>query len=331
VVKCSCVWAAAFRRLARDHECLADTLNRLHLLAFAVPMTTRFVDHMAQLAEHAPDLKIPCPSFLTALGGVFSRRGTPRTDPGNTARKSYDRVDPTCGVEPLYRTKGETPQLSYLQQRRNYWKSEENACNSGMEFPNMTLLSPDACGAWIVVHVHPDGLQCPRCQASVEEAHPLRRTRKSQLKVFRYDGCATTYNLIRGTVFQQRQLTPQRVVLLLQGILKGAPSTDLAAELGVSYITVLQLRRDLQDQAMRLQPDPPLPNDLSETDEMFQNAGKKRATCPSTRSACRGHAATSGADVAPMPTIVRPCWGCRVRQWAGAPAWGARYHRPYPA
>jgi transposase-like protein len=145
-----------------------------------------------------------------------------------------------------------------------------------MEFPITDLLHPEECECWLLEHFHPDGLRCPRCGASVAQAHHFRRTRKSQLTVYRCNRCAKTYNLYSGTVFQQRHLTPQQVVLLMRGILKGEPSTVLAAELGVNYITVLELRRDLQDQAILMQPDTPLCDEQAETDEMFQNAGEKR-------------------------------------------------------
>ena len=67
-----------------------------------------------------------------------------------------------------------------------------------------------------------------------------------------------------------------RRVLLLRGILKGEPSKTLAAELELHYTTVLELRRDLQDNAQLLQPETPLSDERTETDEMFQNAGEKR-------------------------------------------------------
>jgi hypothetical protein len=78
------------------------------------------------------------------------------------------------------------------------------------------------------------------------------------------------------TVFEQRHLTPAQVILLLRGVMKGEPSRTLAAELGLHEVTVLELRRDLQANAMLLQPDSPLPDQHTETDEMFQNAGEKR-------------------------------------------------------
>ena len=117
---------------------------------------------------------------------------------------------------------------------------------------------------------------CPNCGAPVANAYVFRTTKKSQLTVYRCRACNTVYNLYTNTIFQQRHLTPQQVVLFLRGVLKGEASITLAAELKVSPQTVLDLRRDLQDSARFLQPNTPLTDDHTETDEMFQNAGEKK-------------------------------------------------------
>lgn len=145
-----------------------------------------------------------------------------------------------------------------------------------MEFPIIQLLNQQDSEGWIEAHFHPDGLKCPRCQASVSEGQAFRRTRHSQLMTYRCKKCGQTYNLYSGTVFQQRHLRPQQVVLLIRGVLKGESSLTLAAELALNYKTVLALRRDLQANAHQLQPTSALTDTETETDEMFQNAGEKR-------------------------------------------------------
>ncbi|RKU11972.1 hypothetical protein C6501_01570, partial [Candidatus Poribacteria bacterium] len=62
---------------------------------------------------------------------------------------------------------------------------------------------------------------------------------------------------------------------LLRGFCKGASSSQLSRELGISFPTVLSIRRVLQDAAQMLQPEDALPDTEIETDEMFQNAGEK--------------------------------------------------------
>jgi hypothetical protein len=49
----------------------------------------------------------------------------------------------------------------------------------------------------------------------------------------------------------------------------------LAEELGVRRTTVHYLRKELQQNAKHLQPEAPLTDEHTETDEMFQNAGEK--------------------------------------------------------
>ena len=62
----------------------------------------------------------------------------------------------------------------------------------------------------------------------------------------------------------------------MRGVSKGESSMRLAEELGVSRSTVHELRKELQENARRLQPVAPLTDEHVETDEMFQNAGEKR-------------------------------------------------------
>ena len=145
-----------------------------------------------------------------------------------------------------------------------------------MEFPITNLLSPEQSEHWLMEYFHPEGLKCPECQSPVERANVFRMTRKSQLKVYRCKDCQSIYNLYTGTIFQQRHIRPQQAFLLIRGVLKGEPSDVLARELELNYVTVLQLRRKLQDNAQLLQSEDPLPDFEAESDELFQNAGEKR-------------------------------------------------------
>lgn len=147
-----------------------------------------------------------------------------------------------------------------------------------MEFPIIDILDHERSIQWITKYFHSKGFGCPSCGASVKQARPFRRTRRSQLIVYRCRHCGTAYNLYTGTVFQQHPLTPRQVVLLMRGFCKGEPTTVLAAELGLDYKVVLELRHAVQKNAQRAQPQTPLPDSQTETDEMFQNAGEKRRT-----------------------------------------------------
>lgn len=152
-----------------------------------------------------------------------------------------------------------------------------------MEFPITELLDYDSSLAWLLAHFHPQGLRCPGCQKALGQARVFRYTRKSQLPVYRCKACRSVYNLYTGTVLAQCHWRPQQVVLFLRGVCKGETTQALAAELQVSYKTALTLRHKLQAQAVALQPDTPLPDTQTETDEMFQNAGEKRDPAPRAR------------------------------------------------
>ena len=145
-----------------------------------------------------------------------------------------------------------------------------------MEFPIIELLDYESSVAWITQHFHPAGFKCPECGAARHQARIFRETRRSQLVVHGCKECNTAYNLYSGTIFQKTHLTPMQVVLLMRGICKGESSRGLAAELKLSYVTVLNLRHAAQANAEQEQPDTALPDQHTETDEMFQNAGEKR-------------------------------------------------------
>lgn len=152
-----------------------------------------------------------------------------------------------------------------------------------MEFEITTLLSRDECENWLRENLHGGELNCPGCGRGEEESRYFRTTRRSELEVRRCRHCQNIYNLYSGTVFEGHHLNPEQAVLLLRGITKGEPSTVLSAELGMSYKTILDLRHEIQANAEAAQADEPLPDNESENDEMFQNAGEKRRTPPRPR------------------------------------------------
>ncbi len=144
-----------------------------------------------------------------------------------------------------------------------------------MDFPIIELPDPDECEAWLEKHFHPEGQRCPHCQASREESHFFRVNQGSRLCVYRCQRCEGIYNLYSNTVFAESQLTPVHVVLLLRGVSQGKPSNQLAREIGLTEKTVLKWRHRLQAQAESLQPETPLVDKETESDEMFQNTGEK--------------------------------------------------------
>ncbi len=158
-----------------------------------------------------------------------------------------------------------------------------------MDFPIIDLLDNDQCVAWLEQYFHPSGLHCPHCHAPRDDARLFRINSGSGLPVYRCHHCQGIYHLYSGTVFAGSQLVPEHVVLIVRGVLQGQPTAQLAREIGLTEKTVLKWRHRLQARAEQLQPDTPLPDQATESDELFQNAGEKR------RRAFRPHGPTPAA------------------------------------
>jgi hypothetical protein len=86
------------------------------------------------------------------------------------------------------------------------------------------------------------------------------------------------YNLYSGTMFAGCGLSARQAVLLIRGVCKGESSATLTEELGGCQSTVHLLRQKMQANGYMRLAEEALPDSDTETDEMFQNAGEKRAT-----------------------------------------------------
>ncbi len=145
-----------------------------------------------------------------------------------------------------------------------------------MDFPIAELMDQEACLRWLETYFHPMGLKCPHCQVALDQAKGFRQTKRSQLPVYRCKACGGIYNVYSGTVFEGSGFQPEQTLLLLRGVLQGTPTAQLARELGISRITVNEMRHQLQANAEREKPQDRLEDLEVETDELFQNAGEKR-------------------------------------------------------
>jgi len=144
-----------------------------------------------------------------------------------------------------------------------------------MDFPLIDLLDDETSAEWLMKYFHPGGFGCPHCQAPFEEARFFRAHSGSGLPAYRCKRCQGVYHLYTGTVFAESQLAPSTVILLLQGFVQGKSSAQLSRELKLVYKTVLKWRHRSQANAERLQPEGPVPDAETESDELFQNAGEK--------------------------------------------------------
>jgi transposase-like protein len=151
-----------------------------------------------------------------------------------------------------------------------------------MIFPITDLLDDANSSQWIAQYFHPQGFRCPYCESGVEQARVFRHSKRG-LVDYRCKHCARVYNLYSGTVFAGCGLSARQAVLLIRGVCKGERSATLAEELGVCRSTVHLLRQKVQANGYRMLAEGVLPDTDTETDEMFQNAGEKRATARRSR------------------------------------------------
>jgi transposase-like protein len=110
----------------------------------------------------------------------------------------------------------------------------------------------------------------------MRQARWFRRTKRSDLPVYRCQVCRGIFNVYSGTVFEGRHFTPEKTVLFVQGVLQAKPTAQLARELRISRTTATEVRHQLQASTQQAQPQTPLSDLEVETDEMFQNVGEKR-------------------------------------------------------
>jgi hypothetical protein len=81
--------------------------------------------------------------------------------------------------------------------------------------------------------------------------------------------------LVAGTLLQGTHYTPGQLAQLLRGIVQGTPTPCLAREMGVDHRWLLQRRHQLQALAERSRRQE-LPDQVTESDELYQNAGEQR-------------------------------------------------------
>jgi transposase-like protein len=146
-----------------------------------------------------------------------------------------------------------------------------------MIFSITDLLEDASSSQWITQYFHPQGFGCPYCKRGIEHGRVFRHSKRG-LVDYRCKHCDRVYNLYSGTVLVGCGLSARQAVLLIRGVCKGESSAILAEELGVCRSTVHLLRQKVQANGYTMLAKGTLPDMDTETDEMFQNAGEKRAT-----------------------------------------------------
>jgi transposase-like protein len=86
-----------------------------------------------------------------------------------------------------------------------------------LDFPISELMDDTACLGWLERHLHPEGLNCPRCGSTnrrlfrATQAFPAYRCRQ----------CDGYYTILTDTAFEKTRQRPATLVLLLRGVAQG--------------------------------------------------------------------------------------------------------------
>ena len=164
-----------------------------------------------------------------------------------------------------------------------------------MRFPLTDLLSKQECYDYLLQVLHPNGLACPTGHRVPADQAPHDRHRAPLLD-YRCRICGLVFNLFTDTIWCRTRYDCTTIVMVMRGVVQGVPTLQLAEELKLDYGTLLERRHRIQRQGQEQIHLEPLPDEETEADEMFQNAGEKgtphrNSTDPPRRRANkqRGH------------------------------------------
>jgi hypothetical protein len=170
-----------------------------------------------------------------------------------------------------------------------------------MDFPLNTLLDENKCYVWLLDYLHGGQLQSPHI---VGEPYIINDSRRAPVILYKGKQSGKTFNIYTGTVFAKTHFKCSEVVLLIRGFLRGESTAQLARELDTTYDNLLYLQHRFMERAASNLCDQPLPDAVTETDELFQNAGEKGQKHSDPTDPPRKRA-NKKKDTAPMKTTDR--------------------------
>ena len=178
-----------------------------------------------------------------------------------------------------------------------------------IRFPLADLLNEQECYDYLLRILNPNGLCCKNGHAVPLDQAPHDR-RRAPILDYRCRECGNVCNLFTNAVWAGTHYSCATVVLVIRGFVQGTPTRQLADELALDYSTLLERRHRIQQLGLDHQPTDPLPDDVTEADEMFQNAGEKGekhddpADPPRGRANNRPGAGTMDNDRPPVLGVV---------------------------
>lgn len=119
-----------------------------------------------------------------------------------------------------------------------------------MRFPIQDLMSEEACYERLKEILHPEEFGCPNGHELPEDQAPQNR-RRAPFMEWQCRECGRIYSILTETVWSGTHYDSVTIMLVMRGIVKGTPTTELAAELNLDYGTLLNRRHRIQEFALQ--------------------------------------------------------------------------------
>lgn len=143
-----------------------------------------------------------------------------------------------------------------------------------IRFPLTDLMVEQESYNFLLNILHPNGLNCRHGHPLPAGQKPHDRSRDPTFD-YRCRICRDVFNIFTDTAWQGTHYNCRTIVLVMRGIAQGTPTLQLAEELELDYGTLLGRRHQIQQFALDHKPVTALSDEVTEADEMFQNAGEK--------------------------------------------------------
>jgi transposase len=144
-----------------------------------------------------------------------------------------------------------------------------------IQFPITDLVNEQECHDYLLRTLHSNGLVCPTCGHPLPPSQAPHDRSRDPIFDYRCRTCGAVFNLFTKTIWSGTHYDCKIIVLVMRGFAQGIPTLHLAQELNLDYETLLNRRHQVYRLAFENLPTDPLPDDETEGDEMFQNAGEK--------------------------------------------------------
>ena len=140
-----------------------------------------------------------------------------------------------------------------------------------MDFPITDLLDCNKCYVWLLKFLHDGVLKSPSGGLN----YIINDSRRSPIITYKDKDTGVHFNIFSGTIFQGTHFSCCKVVLIFRGFLQGVSTAQLSRELVCDYENLLELRHEFMTRGYENLNRQALEDLVTETDEMFQNAGEK--------------------------------------------------------